>query len=101
MQAVLGGKCPKILKATTVRTVPSVVEDTIAGRVAPIVAEVAGRHVEPQLSDVFTSPDESALKVSFINLTGFVLERRLLVLAVSGAVRGDPGVCWAVRPAEV
>lgn len=72
------------------RTVPPMVEGHFQCTIAPVVGEVVGAHVDRQLTDVFTAPDQSAFGVGPVDLIDSVLEKGLRALAVLGAVFGDP-----------
>lgn len=62
----------------------------------PIAANVAGTHVERQLIDVLTAPDQSAFGVGLSDITKLGLQRRARTLAVPGAGLRYP----RARPAD-
>lgn len=85
-----------IVVAIIIRTVRPLVEVHALSTMASGVVEVAGAHVERQLTDVLLPPDQSVFVVCLAALIESVLENRFLTLAASAKALGDP----RARPAE-
>lgn len=84
------------MEAIIARTVPPMADGHSECAVEPIAAEVVGAHIERQLTDVFTAPDQSILRLGLIDLTESVLGRKMRILSVPWAKLED---AWA-RPAD-
>lgn len=92
-QAEFGEKGPLIGEAIIDSTVPPLVEGHVRRTAAPVGAKALGALAERQPADVFTAPDQTGLGVGLVFRTKSVLERRIVILAMSGAEFGDPHSC--------
>lgn len=83
LQVELGEECPRIFKPILDPTVPPMAEGYVRRTVAFTFAKVVGAQVERQLTDLFTTPDQSALGTGLFDLIEPVLEGGVRSLAVS------------------
>lgn len=72
-QAAFGEDCPEIVEATINHMMLSIAEGQVLRTVAPFVVKRVGKHVERQLTAVFSAPDQSAVGEGLVDLVESVL----------------------------